>query len=124
MEEYPDQVVSFPRLCNYYYTFNLRDDGPEAFKDVRVRQALAMAVDRQVIVENVLAGGQPEAYTFTPAATANFEVPDVPMASMTQEERDAAPWADGRGGYGPDKPLVLRRWSTNTTTATAPSRWP
>jgi oligopeptide transport system substrate-binding protein len=105
-EQYPDQVVSFPQLCNYYYTFNLREDGPEAFKDVRVRQALAMAVDRQVIVENVLAGGQPEAYTFTPAATANFEVPDVPMAGMTQQERNVrAQELMADAGYGPDNPL-------------------
>ncbi|ROU02422.1 peptide ABC transporter substrate-binding protein [Histidinibacterium lentulum] len=105
-EEYPEQTISFPRLCNYYYTFNLREDGPEAFKDVRVRQALALAVDRQVITENVLAGGQPEAYTFTPAATANFEVPEVEMASMTQEERNArAQELMAEAGYGPDNPL-------------------
>ena len=107
-EEHPDEVVVFPRLCNYYYTFNLREDGPEAFKDVRVRQALAMAVDRDVIVENVLAGGQPPAYTFTPAATANFEVPEVAMATMTQEERDArAVELLAEAGYGPDNPLAF-----------------
>lgn len=87
--EYPTKAVSFPRLCNYYYTFNLSDSGPEAFKDVKVRSALAMAIDRKIITENILAGGQPEAYTFTPAATAGFTVPDVPMADMTQPERDA-----------------------------------
>ncbi|SLN37757.1 peptide ABC transporter substrate-binding protein [Roseisalinus antarcticus] len=105
-EEYPEQTVSFPRLCNYYYSFNLRDDGPEAFKDVRVRQALAMAIDRDVITDNVLAGGQPAAYTFTPAATANFEVPDVEMASMTQQERnEKAIELLAEAGYGPDNPL-------------------
>ena len=105
-EEYPEQTISFPRLCNYYYTFNLREDGPEAFKDVRVRQALALAVDRSVITQNVLAGGQPEAYTFTPAATANFVVPEVEMATMTQEERDArAVELMAEAGYGPDNPL-------------------
>ncbi len=104
--EYPEQVVNFPRLCNYYYTFNLREDGPEAFKDVRVRQALALAVDRSVITDNVLAGGQEQAYTFTPSSTANFEVPAVPMAGMTQEERDAmAVELMAEAGYGPDNPL-------------------
>ena len=105
-EEHPEEAISFPRLCNYYYTFNLSDDGPEQFKDVRVRKALAMAVDRKIIVENVLAGGQPEAYSFTPAAVADFEPPASEMASMTQAERDAkAKELLAEAGYGPDNPL-------------------
>lgn len=106
VQEYPDEAVSFPRLCNYYYTFNLSDSGPEEFKDVNVRKALALAVDRKIIVENVLAGGQREAFTFTPAATAGFEVPSVDMAEMTQAERDAmAKELLAEAGYGPDNPL-------------------
>ena len=105
-EEHPDEAISFPRLCNYYYTFNLSDSGPEAFKDVNVRKALALAVDRRIIVENVMAGGQPEAYTFTPAAVADFTPPGTEMADMTQEERDArAKELLAEAGYGPDNPL-------------------
>lgn len=105
-EQYPDQAVSFPRLCNYYYTFNLSDSGPEAFKDVRVRQALALAVDRKIITENILAGGQPQAYTFTPGATAGFEIPEVEMATMSQADRDAkAKDLLAEAGFGPDNPL-------------------
>lgn len=104
--EYPEEAVSFPRLCNYYYTFNLSESGPEAFRDARVREALALAVDRRIITENILAGGQPEAYTFTPAATAGFEPPVVPMAEMSQAERDARAKAlMAEAGYGPDNPL-------------------
>jgi oligopeptide transport system substrate-binding protein len=104
--EYPDEAVSFPRLCNYYYTFNLSDSGPEAFKDVRVRQALSLALDRDIIVEKVLAGGQRPAYTFTPAATAGFTVPDVPIASMSQAERDAkAKELLAEAGYDASNPL-------------------
>ena len=105
-KEHPTKAISFPRLCNYYYTFNLSDSGPEFFKDVNVRKALALAVDRKIITENILAGGQPEAYTFTPAATAGFTVPDVEMASMTQAERDAkAKELMEAAGYGPGSPL-------------------
>ena len=88
-KSHPTEAYSFPRLCNYYYTFNLSDSGPEAFKDVRVRQALSYALDRNVIVNNVKKGGEQPAYTFTPAATAGFDVPAVPYASWTQKERDA-----------------------------------
>ncbi len=105
-QEYPDEAISFPRLCNYYYTFNLSDSGPEAFKDQRVRHALSLAVDRKIIVENILAGGQPEAYTFTPGATAGFEIPENPVATMTQSERDdLARELLQQAGYGPDNPL-------------------
>ena len=104
--EYPEEAISFPRLCNYYYTFNLSPDGPEAFKDVRVRKALALAVDRKIITENVLAGGQPQAYSFTPAAVADFEPPASEMASMSQPERDAkAKELLAEAGYGADNPL-------------------
>ena len=105
-EEYPDQALSFPRLCSYYYTFNLSDSGPEAFQDVRVRQALSYEVPRSIITDKVLQGGQFQAYTFTPGATAGFEVPEVPYASMTQEDRDAAAEAMmADAGYGADNPL-------------------
>ncbi len=102
----PDEAISFPRLCNYYYTFNVSDSGPEAFKDVRVRKALAYAVDRNIITENILQGGQFPAYTFTPGATAGFEVPNVAYAKLSQGERDAmAVELLAAAGYGPDNPL-------------------
>ncbi|WP_299987460.1 peptide ABC transporter substrate-binding protein [uncultured Ruegeria sp.] len=108
-EEHPEEAISFPRLCNYYYTFNVSDSGPEAFKDPNVRQALSLAVDRAIITEKVLAGGQPEAYTFAPEATANFTVPAVEMASMTQAERDElAKELLAEAGYGPDNPLSFQ----------------
>ena len=105
-QEYPDEAFSIPRLCSYYYTFNLSDTGPDSFKDMRVRRALSLAVDRRIITENILAGGQPEAYTFTPAAVAGFEPPPTEIVSMSQSERDAlARKLMREAGYGPDNPL-------------------
>ncbi|MFT7212649.1 MAG: oligopeptide transport system substrate-binding protein [Granulosicoccus sp.] len=107
-KEFPGVAISFPRLCNYYYTFNLSESGPEAFKDIRVRMALALAVDRKIISEKVMAGGQPEAYTFTPAAVANFTPPTTEMASMSQADRDAkAKELLADAGYSKDNPLAF-----------------
>lgn len=104
--EYPDEAFSIPRLCSYYYTFNLSGSGPEPFLDVRVRRALSLAVDRRIITENILAGGQPEAYTFTPAAVAGFEPPPTEIASMSQSDRDAlARELMREAGYGRGNPL-------------------
>ena len=106
--EYPDQAVSVPLSCSYYYMFNLRDGAPEEIQDANVRKALSLAIDRDIITENVLAGGQEPAYTFTHWATAGFETPNIPMASMTQEERNAmAVELMAEAGYGPDNPLEI-----------------
>ena len=107
--EYPTEALSFPLLCSYYYNINLTETGPEALQDVRVRQALSLAIDRDIIVTNVLAGGQVPAFTLTHWATAGWEVPVVPAAEMTQAERNAAAVAlMTEAGYGPGgEPLTL-----------------
>jgi len=104
--QYPDEAISFPRLCTYYMTFNLSPSGPEAFKDVRVRQALSYALDRSVVTDKILQGGQIQAFTFTPGATAGFEVPEVAFGKMTQDQRNVnAKLLMDAAGYGPDNPL-------------------
>lgn len=104
--EFPTQAVSIPRLCNYYYTFNLSDSGPEVFKDVRVRKALSYALDRSIITENILQAGQENAYTFTPSKIAGFNMPVVDYAGWTQQVRDEKAKALlAEAGYGQDNPL-------------------
>ena len=87
-EEYPDEATVVPRLCSYYYALNQSENGPEALKDPRVRTALALAIDRDVIVDQVLKGGQGAAYFFAHPATAGYLTPDIEYAGMTQAERD------------------------------------
>ena len=107
-EQYPEQAKSVPYACSYYYNVNMTDTGNPALQDANVRKALSLAINRDVIVENVLAGGQAPAYTFTHWATAGFETPNIPMASMTQEERDAkAKELMEAAGYGADNPISV-----------------
>jgi oligopeptide transport system substrate-binding protein len=107
-KEYPDQAKSTPMSCTYNYLFNLSDKGPKALKDVRVRQALSYAINRDVIVDNILQGGQKPAYNWTHWATSGFKMPDIPAAHMTQKERDdKAVSLLKEAGYGPDHPLNL-----------------
>ncbi|MDO5642254.1 MAG: peptide ABC transporter substrate-binding protein [Paracoccus sp. (in: a-proteobacteria)] len=108
LAEYPDQTHSAPWACSYGYLFNLSDKGPEALKDVRVRRALALAIDRDVIVDQILQGGQMPAYTWTHWAIEGFEPPEVPMSAMTQPDRLAeARSLLEEAGYGPSNPLNL-----------------
>ncbi|MCL4553833.1 MAG: peptide ABC transporter substrate-binding protein [Actinobacteria bacterium] len=53
-----------PYLGTYYYLFQTEKD---PVKDARVRRALAYAVDRKSLVENVTKGGQVPAMAFVPA---------------------------------------------------------
>lgn len=107
--QYPEEALSFPNSCSYYYVFNHTDSGPEATKDPRVREALSLAVDRDIIVNNVLAGGQKPAYTFTHWAINGWEAPDLTIAGMTQADRNArAQELLAEAGYGEGgTPLTL-----------------
>ena len=49
-----------------------------------------MAIDRDVIVEQVLKGGQWPAYNFTHFKTAGFTMPDIAYGRLDQTERDVA----------------------------------
>ena len=53
----------FPYLGTYYYIFHV-EKAP--FDDVRVRKALAMAIDRQALIDNVTQAGELPAYGFVP----------------------------------------------------------
>lgn len=108
LAEYPDETFSTPRLCSYYYAINFTDSGNPALQDVRVRRALSYALDRDVIVDQVLKGGQLPAYNFTHAATAGFEMPEIEYAALRQAERmEQARALMAEAGYGPDNPLEL-----------------
>ncbi|AXC50436.1 peptide ABC transporter substrate-binding protein [Paracoccus suum] len=108
-EQFPNEAISIPYGCSYTYLFNLSDKGPEALKDLRVRQALSYAVDRDTIVDKVLQGGQKPAYWWTHWAVEGFEAPDIEFSKWTQAERvEKAKALLAEAGYGPGgKPLKL-----------------
>lgn len=58
LETYPDQIVQGPRVGITYFTMNFNI---EPFQDVKVRQAMQMAIDRQAILDALYGGrGQVE----------------------------------------------------------------
>lgn len=69
----PGLLHSHPYLGNYFYRFNTK---LPHLKDKRVRQALAMSIDRKQIVEQVTKGGEVPAYTFTPPDTLGYTAAD------------------------------------------------
>lgn len=107
--EYPDEAISTPYSCSYIYMINVAEGkGNEALHDVRVRLALSYALDRDIVVDNILQAGQIPSYSWTPGAMNGFTMPTSDYATWTQAERDAKAVALlAEAGYGPDKPLTL-----------------
>jgi oligopeptide transport system substrate-binding protein len=68
-KEHPEFYQNHPYLGTYFYRYNTTK---KPLNDVRVRKALAMAVDRTAIVEKVTKGGQIPAYHFTPPGVAGY----------------------------------------------------
>ncbi len=70
---------TFPMYGTYFYRFNIT---VKPLDDVRVRKALAYALNRETIVKNVTKGGEVAAYTLTPpnpfGYTARASVPYDP----------------------------------------------
>ncbi len=108
-QEYPDQAVSSAYSCSYIYMFNIdKEKGPKALQDVNVRRALSYGINRDIIVDNVLQGGQKPSYNWTHWATAGFTMPQIDYANWTQEERTAkAIELLAAAGYTKDNPLKI-----------------
>ncbi|AME26645.1 peptide ABC transporter substrate-binding protein [Burkholderia sp. PAMC 28687] len=58
-QEYPNEMRAAPMLGLRYYSFNNKDP---LLKDVRVRKALSMVIDRDILAQRVTADGQIPAY--------------------------------------------------------------
>lgn len=65
----PDKLHIHPYSGVYYFNFNVKQP---PFDDVRVRRALAMAVDRESLVKNVTLAGEIPAYHFTPEGISGY----------------------------------------------------
>lgn len=105
-EKFGDQVRTPPYLGTYYYA--IRTDKPP-FDDVRVRQALSLAIDRVYLAEEIWTDTMLPAYSLVPPGIANYGEPsyaafkDEPM--LDREDEAAALLKEA--GFGPDKPLKV-----------------
>ncbi len=122
----------FPAFGTYYYSLNclptLSDGRPNPLRDVRVRKALAMAIDREPIVKNVGRLGQPISFTYIPPHVFEGYVSppglpyDVPQARKLLAD---AGYPNGEGFphlsilynteslHGDVAQIIRRQWLTN-----------
>ncbi|OJF91312.1 peptide ABC transporter substrate-binding protein [Pararhizobium antarcticum] len=111
---YGAQVRVSPTLATYYYAFDTRQ---EPYSDVRVRQALSMAVDRDFLAKEIYSGSQLPAYSMVPPGIETYGDPSkADFAEMSQLDReDKAVELMKEAGYGEGgKPLAIEiRYNTN-----------
>ncbi|MFM5290123.1 peptide ABC transporter substrate-binding protein [Aeromonas caviae] len=104
MQEAPERIWGLPLLGTYLYTFNL--NLPE-LQDVRVRQALSMAIDRYLLTEKVSGQGERSAWSLLPAMSGYDEL-DIPLSREDQPTRLARAAALlAQAGYNSAHPLRL-----------------
>jgi oligopeptide transport system substrate-binding protein len=101
-----DAVRTDPYLGMTFIAVNHRR---AALEDRRVRAALALALDRDVIAETLLGSGERPAESLVPRGTANYGEPAMyTWADWPEQRRIAeAERLIRSAGYGPDKPLRL-----------------
>ncbi|MEP7052271.1 MAG: peptide ABC transporter substrate-binding protein, partial [Pseudomonadota bacterium] len=89
--------VTGPALSVYYYRIN---STRKPFSDVRVRQALNLAVDRALITRDVLAMGQLPAFYFVPPGVRGYTPPDTALSYDVEKARKLLAEAGFPGGRG------------------------
>lgn len=92
----PDVLRIVPTYASYYYEFNVNK---KPLDDARVRKAFALAIDRDLIVNNVTKGGEATAYNFIPPDPAGYQ-PQVYWQEDVEEARRLlaeAGYPDGQG---------------------------
>ncbi len=80
----PELIHVYPLLTTYYYRINVTRP---PLNDKRVRQALAMAIDRKSIVENVARGEELPAYNLTPPDTAGYNCDSKISENLNKSRR-------------------------------------
>lgn len=102
-KEHPESVVVTGNLCSYYYGFN-NERAP--FDDVKVRKALAYAIDRDVIANAIMGQGEKPAYFLTPEIVNGFKPVQPEYAKLTQKERvEQAKELLAEAGFDKSNPL-------------------
>ncbi|EMG6527579.1 MULTISPECIES: peptide ABC transporter substrate-binding protein [Providencia] len=105
LKDIPNEVFTPDQLGTYYYAFNTQRAPTD---DVRVRKALSMAIDRQLIANKVLGTGEKPANYFTPDVTDGFKPEKGLYNSYSQKELDQqAKVLLQQAGFGPNYPLEL-----------------
>lgn len=105
---YPKELYTVQQDAIYFYDFNMMR--PELKNNLKLRQALTMAVDRKILTQDILGQGQTELYSYVAPTVSNGKYANVKYewANWTREKQiSKAKNLYAEAGYGPDHPLTL-----------------
>lgn len=110
-ENMADQLRISPYLAVYFYGFNTRRP---PLDDVRVRRALSLSVDRELIASRIVGAGEQPACSLVPPGLRGYEMPrDEECEARRRDRVELASRLLAEAGYGPDQPLELEiRYNT------------
>ena len=109
----PGELHISPTLGTYYYGFNLTQ---APFKDnLKLRQALSMAVDRDILTEKITKAGEIPAFGWVPPGVNDYTSQQLDYANLSKAERiKKAKQLYKEAGYSKGSPLVLEiRYNTS-----------
>ncbi|MEM7053419.1 MAG: peptide ABC transporter substrate-binding protein [Pseudomonadota bacterium] len=112
-ENLSDALLISPWFGTYFFSFNLTR---EPFIDnLALRQALNLAIDRDILTEKVSQFGEIPTFNLIPPGTPDFPSPIPEEAGWTQAEREQrARELYQQAGYSEDRPLdVELRYNTS-----------
>lgn len=99
------ELKVFPQLATYYYEFNTTK---APFNDPRVRMALNLALDKDIIADKVLGQGQRAAWLISQPVIGGVTLKNPDYASWPKEKRiEEAKKLLAAAGFGPDHPLTF-----------------
>lgn len=108
--EFGDLVHVSPSTETIYLSFNIKNP---PFDNLKLRQALALAIDRETLVNKVLKGGY-QVNTGYAVPIAGYDAPKAFGAELSKADRVAKAKAlYAEAGFGPDKPLTLQIEASN-----------
>jgi oligopeptide transport system substrate-binding protein len=104
-EELPTETRLTSSLLTYYLALNTTIP---KLADKRVRRALSLAIDRDVLTAKVLRGGEQPAYSFVPPLVAGYTPAQMDFAATEGQARLLeARRLLGEAGYGVGKPFSI-----------------
>lgn len=110
----PKALQMIPYLSVYYVNFNMTR---KPFNDVRVREAMNLAFDREIVTDKIIKLGEPPAYGMVPPNTTNYPGgATMGFRSMPYGERiKRAQALMQAAGYGPNNRLRVTYATTTNT---------
>jgi oligopeptide transport system substrate-binding protein len=103
-KHYSEELVVSPWLGSYFFGFNLTRE--PFIESPELRQALVMAVDRELLTEKVTQFGEQPAYTLVPPGIGDYESPMPEWSAWSQEQRNTeARRLYAQAGYSAERPL-------------------